>query len=330
VAGYSVHPCSCPLSSAVGRCTFQELAGDTCGIGEQILRKHQVTIVLFLLSSDLFLYACGLEQVFNPTPSSQQTTTPASTNTSVPELTSTDAASTITMNCGDGALIDIGDYQAQNNTWGKGNLSGWSQCIGLAMEADGTLAGRWTWDWLNSGSNVKAYPEIIFGQKPGSATTTKALPIKLSDIGFLTVSYDVSSNNSGSGNVAFDIWLTDTPNPIIFGTPPITHEIMVWLDQQGGLGPSGNFKERVNINGSTYAVFVAPKWGEGWEYVAFFSPESRLGAGTLDLGSLLAYMQETNLATGAEYLASIEFGNEIVTGSGETIVKSYSVSLKKK
>lgn len=234
------------------------------------------------------------------------------------------------MKCDDEALINSGDYRVENNTWGKGNLSGWSQCIGIEPAIDGAITAHWTWDWLNAGYNVKAYPEIIFGQKPGGATTTKALPIRLSDIDLLTVSYDVSSSNSGSGNVAFDIWLTDNPDPMIFGTPPITHEIMVWLDQQGGLGPSGNFKERVTINGSIYAVFVAPKWGEGWEYVAFFSPESRLGAGTVDLGSLLEYMQQKNLATGAEYLASIEFGNEIATGSGETMVKSYSVSLTKK
>jgi Glycosyl hydrolase family 12 len=183
---------------------------------------------------------------------------------------------------------------------------------------------------LNSGYNVKGYPEIIFGQKPGGTTTTKALPIRLSDIGLLTVSYDVTSNYSGSGDVVFDIWLTDTPNPSSFGTPPITHEIVVWLDQQGALGPGGNFKERVNINGSIYAVFVTPKWGEGWKYVAFFSLQSRLGAGTVDLGSFLTYMQDKNLAIGTEYLASIEFGNEIATGSGETIVKSYSVSLTKK
>jgi hypothetical protein len=234
------------------------------------------------------------------------------------------------MICDDEALINSGDYRAENNTWGKGNLSGWSQCIGIGTGADGALAAHWTWDWLNSGSNVKAYPEIIFGQKPGNTTTTKALPIRLSNIGLLTVSYDVSSNYSGSGNVAFDIWLTDTSNPSTWGVPPITHEIMIWIDRQGGLSPGGTFSERASLNGSTYAVFVAPKWGEGWEYVAFFSPESRLGAGTLDLGSFIAYMQETKLATGAEYLASIEFGNEIATGSGETIVKSYSVSLTKK
>jgi len=294
------------------------------------MKKHRVTIVLFLLSSGLFLHACGPGQVSKLPPFPTSTKTPISFNTPHLQLTPTSPASTITMNCSDGALINAGDYQAQNNTWGKGDLSGWSQCIGIGMEADGTLLGRWTWDWLNSGSNVKAYPEIIFGKKPGSATTSKVMPIKISDIGAATVSYDVSSTYTGSGNVAFDLWLTNTPNPSTWAVPPITSEIMIWLDRQGAMAPGGAYSERVNLDGSTYAVYVADKWGQGWRYIAFVSAESRLGVGTLDLVSFLSYMRENNLVTGDEYLASIEFGNEVVTGTGETIVKRYTVSIQKK
>ncbi len=234
------------------------------------------------------------------------------------------------MKCDDEILINSGDYRAENNTWGKGDLSGWSQCIGIGTGADGALNGRWNWDWLDSGSNVKGYPEIIFGQKPGTATTTNSLPIKVSNIDLATVSYDVASTYSGSGNAAFDIWLTDTQNPSTFSVPPITHEIMIWLDHQGGMSPGGNFKERVSLNGVNYAVLVSDSWGEGWRYIAFVSAESRLGAGTLDLGSFFSYMREKGLVTGDEYLASIEFGNEVATGTGETTIKGYTITIKKK
>ena len=292
------------------------------------MRKFRTIILLFLLSPGLFLSSCGPGQLFNPTPTSSPTTAPRATNTPVLEPTPTEI--TIALKCDDEALINSGDYRAENNTWGKGNLSGWSQCIGLGIKADGTLAGRWTWDWLNAGTNVKAYPEIIFGQKPGATTTTKALPIRISDISAASIFYDVTSSNTGNGNVAFDLWLTDTPNPSTWGVPPITHEIMIWLDRQGGMAPGGAFRERMNLDGATYAVFVADKWGQGWKLINFVSSESRLGAGTLDLGNFLSYMREKNLVTGDEYLASIEFGNEVATGTGETIVKRYTVSIQKK
>src|SRR5689334_2708407 len=75
----------------------------------------------------------------------------------------------IALNCADQVTLDIGSYRAENNTWGKGGLRGWSQCIGIAANARGTVAGRWTWNWPNSDDHVTAYPEIIFGQKPGKA-----------------------------------------------------------------------------------------------------------------------------------------------------------------
>ena len=292
------------------------------------MKKHQAKFVLLLLFSGLFLPACGSGQVFKPAPS--PTAAPFATKSPIPKATATHAVSAVTMKCDDEALIDSGDYRAENNTWGKGDLTGWSQCIGIAMGADGTLAGRWTWDWLNSGSNVKAYPEIIFGQKPGGATTSKVLPIKISDVGAATVSYDVSSVYGGSGNVAFDIWLTDSSNPSTWGVPPITHEIMIWLDRQGAMTPGGAYRERVSIDGSTYAVYNADNWGQGWKYIAFVSKESRLGTGTLDLGNFLSYLREKNLVKGDEYLASIEFGNEVAGGAGETVVKRYMVSIQKK
>ena len=292
------------------------------------MRKCRDIMLLFLLSSGLFLSSCGPAPSSTPTPAAPLPTAPAATNTPVPAPTA--AESPIAMKCDDGALISSAGYRAENNTWGKGTLSGWSQCIGLGTAADGTLAGRWTWDWLNAGTNVKAYPEIVFGQKPGSARTSEVLPIKLSDIRAATIAYDVASTHTGSGDVAFDLWLTDTPDPKTWGVPPITHEIMIWLDRYGGMAPGGAFRERVNLDGASYAVFAADHWGEGWKYLAFASAEARLGARTLDLGSFLTYLQEKKLVSADEYLASIEFGNEVATGSGETVVKQYTISIQKK
>jgi hypothetical protein len=55
---------------------------------------------------------------------------------------------------------------------------------------------------------------------------------------------------------------------------------------------------------------------------------SRLGAATLDLATFLSYVRSKRLAIGDEYLASIEFGNEVISGSGETRLNAYSVSVQ--
>jgi len=232
------------------------------------------------------------------------------------------------MNCEDWALIDEGEYQAQNNTWGKDSLSGWSQCIGLGKNSDGTIIARWTWDWPNSGNDVKAYPEIVFGQKPGGTTTSASLPEQIKLIDSATVSYEMTSTYSGSGNLAFDIWLTNSPNPSTWGAPPITHEIMIWLDHYGSMSPGGAWKERVKIDDAEYSVYVGEGYGDGWRYFAFVRTKPQLGVGTLELADFLTYILDKGLVTGDEYLASIEFGNEVVSGAGETIVSKYAVSIQ--
>jgi len=304
-------------------------------------KKFQVAFVLFLLSS-LLLAACGPGQVFGPTLTPTPTLTltptytPTPTFTPIPTLTLTPAATTtvstyisaITMNCDDQATAVNGAFRAENNTWGKGALTGWSQCVGLGSGPDGTLVGRWTWDWLNSGNNVKAYPEIVFGQKPGSSTTSPDLPIKINSVNYLVITYDITSTHTGSGNLAFDIWLTNTQNPAKWGVPPITHEIMIWLDHYGGLAPGGNWIETVNIDGANYSVYKAENWGDGWRYIAFVRPEGQPLAGTLNLGGLLSYMKDKGFATGDEYVASIEIGNEVASGAGETILNKFSVSVR--
>jgi Glycosyl hydrolase family 12 len=294
--------------------------------------KFQLIFVLFLLPG-IFLSACGSIPSLEPTTISTLRSTPKPTEP--PQPTQTPAAtsppnsptSAVSINCDDWASIDEGEYQAQNNTWGKGSLSGWSQCIGLESNVDGTVIARWTWDWLNTGYNVKAYPEIVFGQKPGGPTTSVSLPEQIKHIDTATVSYEVTSTYSGNGNVAFDIWLTDTSNPSTWGAPPITHEIMIWLDRNGNMSPGGVWKERVKIDDAEYSVYVGEGFGDGWKYIAFVRTKPQLGAGTLELANFLTYMLEKDLVTGDEYLASIEFGNEVVSGAGETIISRYAVSI---
>jgi hypothetical protein len=287
--------------------------------------KLRLLIAISFLISLSLLSACRSEQPLTPTLPPTQKPTP--TLTQIPTLQPTaTSTSAIPMDCDDWALVNRGNFQAQNNTWGKGSISDWSQCIGIEINPDGTLDGRWTWDWHFSGSGVMAYPEIIFGQKPGSSTTSPELPIKLADLGEVTVSYDVTSTHTGSGNLAFDIWLTDIDNPSTWGVPPITHEIMIWLENYGGMMPGGSFKERVSIDGSDYNVFVGEHWGDGWRYMAFARVKPQLGMGSLNISGFVSYLLEKELVTGEEYMASLEFGNELVSGLGETILTQYNVT----
>jgi hypothetical protein len=64
--------------------------------------------------------------------------------------------------------------------------------------------------------------------------------------------------------------------------------------------------------------------GAGWALLTFKSARVER-AGTLPLHEFLRYLSEEKLLSSDEYLASIEFGNEIVGGRGTTWVTALSV-----
>ena len=127
-------------------------------------------------------------------------------------------------------------------------------------QADGqppAVAAHWTWDWKQVGDNVKAFPEIVFGHKPGfPKTSTTLLPRKLSTLQTLTVEHDITTEREGAGNLSIDMWLTANGNPTTFAVPPITHEVMIWLEAFGPMYQGGELVDRVRINGTLYRVHV--------------------------------------------------------------------------
>lgn len=244
-----------------------------------------------------------------------------------PSTEETQSPDELSLSCADGALLTVGSYRVENNTWGKGSLAGWSQCIGLGNGGGSAVSARFTWNWLDSGGNVKAYPEVIFGFKPSTSSTTVLLPKQVDSLEILSVRYDVTSSHTGTGNTAFDVWLTNTPEPNAFASPPITHEIMIWLESYGSLNPGGNFRERTSVGGTAYDMFVGENFGAGWRYIAFRRVEPSAQADTLDVLALILHTKQSGLLAGSEYVASVEFGNEVVSGTGDTKIYAFEITV---
>jgi len=232
----------------------------------------------------------------------------------------TDTLSTATL-CDDGSEMREGEYILSNNVWGKGDRTDYEQCIIHTKLKDGVQFG-WEWNWPNDGSdNVKAYPEIVYGWKPWSSQSTSTmLPVKLGDVDSIIVSFQkVRSIMYGSGNLAFDLWVTSSgqPNP-----GNIKHEIMIWLERDI-LRPGGSKQSSVTVDGYTYDFYRAD-WN--WTYLAFIlQPEEDVDV--FHLHTFLDFLIDAGHISADEYLASIEFGNEIVYGSGYTIIQDFTIEV---
>jgi hypothetical protein len=210
-------------------------------------------------------------------------------------------------------------YLISNNVWGKGNVTDYSQRI---FYDSGSSRFGWDWRWPYNPSQVRGYPEVIYGKKPWNASSTVAhLPCPILDAN-LEVEFDLSTEATGVYNTAFDIWLTGTkearPEDILF-------EIMIWIDNHG-MRPLGSVRDTVEIGGMRYDVWVSKRVGEyGWTYICFKAVQPYL-TGKIDLGAIMRYLTSAGLVEDTVFLADVEFGNEIIYGSGETIVSTYRIT----
>lgn len=290
--------------------------------------RKAVPIGLLLAAS--LLAACG--QADKPTPPTEGTpavaVAPAAAPAPAPVVASTPPPE-LTLDCEIASVSTAGAYLAENNSWGRQNMVGWSQCMGAATNAKGGLSARWTWDWKNEGDNVKAYPEVVFGHKPGfPKSSTPLLPRKLGALQQLVLEYDVVTEREGAGNLAIDMWLTSTPTPTAFAVPPITHEVMIWLEAYGPMYTGGQQVDKVRINGTLYRVYVGEKFGLGWRYVAFAPNSPMKTTNTMDLMPFFEYLKGKNLITVEEHLSAVNLGNEIISGSGDTRLNHFAVTVK--
>ena len=210
-----------------------------------------------------------------------------------------------------------GDYLIENNVWGQGSINEFTQCIFTTNDS----SFGWNWDWPDIGYNVKAYPEIIFGKKPWSVnSTTNELPIKIDNVETFEVNFDLNIEASGNYNLAFEFWVTEDS---ISNQDQITNEVMIWT-ANSLLQPAG---EQISVffsDGYYYDLYRAEF--DNWIYYAFVSQTDQQ-EGTLHVHNFINYMLATGHLNPNEYMASFELGNEIVSGSGQTNIQQYSISV---
>lgn len=214
------------------------------------------------------------------------------------------------------------EYVVVNNCWGKGTITNFLQCIYVKTE-DSNYDFGFNWQWpTNINNDVKAYPEIIYGWKPwSSSSTTPKLPVIISAGKKIIVSFDsIKTTFNGVGNTAFDIWLTSSNTP---STTNITRELMIWTKNFGQY-PAGSKVTTTTIDGVTYDFY---KGQMDWSYYAFVKTSST-EVTTYNIDKFISYLTSLNLVTQNEYVAAIEFGNEVISGTGNTNIKNYKVRVE--
>ena len=276
--------------------------------------RFRLALLAALVGSAVFLLA-GCEPAKEPLPSSFDT-------------------ADVDTYCRDWAKLRNAGLVYENNVWNQGTIKTEhrAQCL-LKRVVDGKVQYGWRWQWPRAGGNVKAYPEVIYGHKPWfTSSTTANLPRRISAIGELSVAYDIEMRARGRYNLAFDIWVTNSGRP----TPSaITHEIMIWVGERARAWEPypGYLAKRVTIGDATYDLTIKPyaEWlkehgAPKVAYIAFNARTAQL-SGRIDVKEFLDYLTDHGHLPVDGYVASVELGNEVMSGTGEVWLKSYRISV---
>lgn len=228
-------------------------------------------------------------------------------------------------------------YWIESNPWGAAGmvLGSYSSAAGSSYElttgttriigTSGEIAARLAWKFpvgSAAASEIKAYPSILKGYKPGyyntgptpgglgviqtdGVTATSApsggtpgsfFPLAL-PIGSLnaTCVYSHMAAPTGLGQLTYDIWLQNSPTQINgFSAPPITYEIMIPLNYWGGYGayPTRNpswYDHDATIDGRLWHVYWAPNFNGSWKFIVFEPDTASIAPATLNLKTFINY-----------------------------------------
>ena len=226
----------------------------------------------------------------------------------------------------------IDGWYVLNNVWNAADLVE-GKDFNIASSYDPTdLTSGVTFDWAfpvvtEVYQTIRAYPALIFGPSPygGGHKVTDVggvFPVKVSELSTFTADYDISyEGNVGGFNVAFDIWLTSEPNG---DSSKITNELMIWV-HKGGLTPFGDAVARYtdgDIQGQIYTTRNGAS-----NYTALVLDQD-MSTGEINIASVLTTLQKLGIVSANEYVAAVEFGAEVASGTGRLTINDLDLDVK--
>ena len=198
-----------------------------------------------------------------------------------------------------------GGYTIYNNIWGSG--------AGAQSIWANSYSNWGVWAQHPNTGGVKSYPNV-----------TKSINQNLSSLKTLKSSFNVTPPSSGSYASTYDIWTNGS-----------TYEIMLWMNYNGSVNPisynwnsSGQpvpVNSNISVGGHTWNVYQGTN---GSNIVYSFVRTSDTNSSTVDILSILNWINTKGWFNGTQTVNTVQFGFEITSSSASLnfTTNSYSVT----
>jgi hypothetical protein len=187
--------------------------------------------------------------------------------------------------CDKWATWSNGGYTVRNDVWGSN--PGW-QCIWANNGANWGVS-------CNHGSSggIKSYPH-----------NAKYYGRSTSSLSYIGTWFSVNRPSTGAYCTAFDIWANGSQ-----------HEVMLWMNKQGAVGPIGSLKySNVSVGGHTWNVY---RGNNGSINVMSFIRTSNSNSGNVDHKAIFNWIQARGWWNNPT-IGDVQFGFEITNTSNST------------
>lgn len=241
--------------------------------------------------------------------------------------------------CEDFATKTLDNGALYNNVWNKSAAGSfkWRQCLEKSL--DGKMHG-WSWTWPENGIFIYGYPQIKTGISPWAPESkiNPAFPLKIAGARSVVVTHELEVSGNTQHNIATTMWLTNTAaigtvqNPSV-----ITAEVMIWTySSPKHMNPAGRHVDNFISDGITWEVWTERNWGGGaasgpkenkWSNLTFRAKQSSFKA-KYDALKFARYGIEKGILDPGSYIADVEVGMEIMSGSGLTWVREFKVDVQ--
>lgn len=286
--------------------------------------------------SVLLLAGCGGGDT-GSAPITQETVTQTPVVTNIQDTRLSLDPAPLDLTCKDYDEYSTSVFRYANNVWNKQAAGSYAyvQCL----RQRGSITTKefgWRWQWPSNSVSVFGYPAIYAGWKPwnGGQSTTPLLPIRIKSITQFKWAYTVETATNGKYNLSTSLWLTSNGSTFKeTNSKYVTTEFMIWSSDID-FSPAGTMLGYSIIDSVPFEVWFKPDQVDAsnqntnvWKYVAYRSTVP-LSTATLDIKKIVDDAASRGIVNRDDYISSLELGNEVMSGTGETWVKSAVLDIR--
>jgi hypothetical protein len=227
-------------------------------------------------------------------------------------------------------------YYVSNDAWGVKDLpDGVDYSTSVSFDPANFQGGTsFSWRYPPNVGRVYGYPHIDYDPSAARVSSTQS-----ANIAKLVASYNVYLSDTVNSTVAFDIWFGSEPNgpwettsiELLVEVHPTTRRaaqngILARLRRL--LRARSQPEDSLVLTGGGFAgatvhISNVNESGASWKFIDVQMTEDMM-SGTLSLSNVIKELIWDGVMTGQEYLGSLQFGSEVLGGTGSLRVGSLS------